>query len=87
MSMVAGSELPYGFDWSAILAPAESIVSSTWAVNNTAFDHVGDTVLGKISLIRVGGGVAGREAQATNTITTSDGNTYVKRIRLVCIAG
>lgn len=87
VSMVVGSELTYGFNWAAVLAPGESIVTSSWTINNTAFDFMGDTLAGNHALIRVGGGVAGRVAHATNTIVTSDDNRFVKRIRLVCIPG
>lgn len=84
--MVAGSELDYGFDWSAMLAPGETILSSTWEIDNTAFVHVDDAVVGAAALVRIGGGVAGRSAHARNTVTTTI-NVFVKRIRLVCIAG
>lgn len=87
VAMVAGSELDYGFDWSAVLVPGETIVTSSWTLNNSAFLHVGDTQDGSHTLIRVGAGIAGRVAHATCTMVTSLGNRFVKRIRLVCIPG
>lgn len=85
--MVAGSELNYGFNWGAVLAAGETIISSAWVVDNTAFEHVGDTIYNQHTLIRIGGGIAGRVVHAINTIVTSDDNRFVKRIRLVCIPG
>lgn len=84
--MVAGSELDYGFNWSDVLAPGETVLTSAWSINNDAFTHVGDTLDDSQALVRIGGGIAGRIAYATNTIVTT-ANRYVKRIRLVCIAG
>ena len=65
----------YSIDWSAILADAEIIEDSVWAVTPTGLDiGVGTTtIVGGVTTCWLSGGTIGDTYRVTNTIETDRG--------------
>ena len=65
-----GELLPYNINWSDMLAAGESILTSDPAIS------------GLETTTKVSGGAAGYNYVISNTITTSNGNTCVRRFNI-----
>jgi hypothetical protein len=67
----------YQVDWSAALAGALTIASSSWTVTPTEAGGVvvaGAGVDGRAATARLGGGIAGHVYRVGNRVTLSDGS-------------
>ena len=76
------SVLDYGIDWSTWLASGETISTSTWTVPagiTKDSDSKGDTS----TLMWLSGGTAGETYSLANKITTTDGRTCERSIRII----
>lgn len=82
-----GADLDYGFDWktNGWLEPDETIASSTWSVQPAGITLSRLQIAeGNITSVFAAGGTNGRQYVLTNTITTSEGRTDSRTIRLHC---
>lgn len=85
IDMAVGSDLDYGFDWSAKgwLSPGETIVTSAWATDDASITLHDDVVIDDtIAVVYATGGTLNAVARITNTITTSAGRVDKRSINL-----
>ena len=80
--------LDYSCDWAAFLAdggsPADSIVTSTWAVTPAGPVLSGDTTSGTLTTVFMSGAQAGRVYRLTNRVVTGQGRTADRSWTLRC---
>lgn len=73
----------YALDWAALLAPAETILTNTWAVTPAAELAIGvKSILGSVCTVWLSAGVAGTTYTLVNTITTSRGVTDERTVTI-----
>jgi hypothetical protein len=78
-----GELLPYNINWSDMLAAGESILTSVWIIVDNALINISDPAIsGLETTTKVSGGAAGYNYVISNTITTSNGNTCVRRFNI-----
>jgi hypothetical protein len=70
----------YTMDWTALLNSGATISTSAWTINPAGLTNVADSIVtGNLkTTIKVSGGVADTDYEATNTVTASDGETRVR---------
>lgn len=79
----AGETLPYNIDWSDMLASAETISTSTWAVSNSDMTLSDPQISSSITTTKASAGNSGYNYVLTNTIITSQSNTAVRRFNIL----
>jgi hypothetical protein len=72
--------IDYGINWEKDLQ-SDSIITSTW-ITPVGLTVDSDSVINKTTIIWLSGGVLGSTYELTNRITTSDGRTMDKTVRL-----
>ena len=73
--------LDYTIDWARVLTPdADAISTATWVVTG-AVEGAGSTS-GTRTTVYVSGGTVGTAAEATCTVVTTGGRTWVRSIAL-----
>ena len=65
----------YGFDWTAHLEDGDTIVGSTWVLED-GLVGTEDELVGNVAAVRVTGGTAGIQYRATNNVVTSQGDIF-----------
>ena len=78
-----GSNLDYGFNWSAWLAVGETITQSTWTVT-TGIVLTNQLISGSTTSTFASGGEASKIYQLYNTITTSADRIDSRTLTLSC---
>lgn len=77
-----GSEFDITLDWSKLLGD-DQINESTWELDAGIEEGTGgDSFTLQTTVIWLKGGVAGNEYEATNTIVTAGGRTFVRAARI-----
>lgn len=82
-----GADLDYGFDWreNKWLETGEIITQSAWTVQPEGITLTRQQIAqDAVTSVFAAGGVNGRQYVLTNTITTSEGRTDSRTIRLNC---
>lgn len=77
--------LDYGFDWAERLEPGETIVTSTWFINEALPEiELSDesVVSNRYTLVWISGGAVGERYSVTNRLTTSVGRIYDETARI-----
>jgi len=74
----AAAILDYGFNWSSVIASAESISSSSWTVSSSDLTVVSSNTSGTTTSAFISGGKDGYFYELTNTIATDQGRTMVR---------
>tara|TARA_R100000664_G_scaffold31307_1_gene44794 strand:+ start:63 stop:371 length:309 start_codon:yes stop_codon:yes gene_type:complete len=70
--------LDYAFNWSSVIASAESISSSSWTVSSSDLTVVSDSTSGTTTAAFISGGKNGYFYELKNTITTDQSRTFVR---------
>ena len=74
--------LDYYMDWTAWLA-GDTIVTSTWTATGGMVILTEDAILGSITQVWAGGGIAGELIDLTNHIVTTEGREEEHTLRLI----
>lgn len=75
--------LDYGIDWNAYLLTGELIVSSVWNVD-TGLTKSLEQILSGVTSLFITGGVPNTIYKLVNIITTNQGRTDARTIKLSC---
>lgn len=70
----------YQVDWADTLPDGQTIANSTWASVPSGLTLSGQSVDGLFTVTDVTGGINGKRYQITNTVVSSNGETYVDSI-------
>ena len=77
-------ELDYSIDWSPwLLEGADSISTSSWTATPDGLTIAAESVVGKRTVVWLGGGVSGSTYTIKNRITTSGGRTTTRIFDLI----
>lgn len=82
-----GAYLTYTIDWSDWLSLGANLSTSTWTIetipgDTTPITNEGTSIIDNQAVIQLQGGKAGEMYTITNTVTTDDGLTDVRRFRI-----
>ncbi len=77
-----GETLDYALDWSQAMENADAIATSTWSVESGGVSIPASTVNGKTVTVWVSGGTTNVPAIVKNTVTTTQGRTFVERLKI-----
>lgn len=80
---LTGETVDYSLDWTERLATAETLVTSTWAVEDSSLTLSGDSFDGNITSVFLAAGVAGNSYSILNTITTSASRTMQQVVTIL----
>ena len=75
--------LDYGIDWNAYLITNELIISSTWNID-AGVSKSSEQILNGVTSLFITGGVINTIYKLVNIITTSQGRTDARTIKLSC---
>tara|TARA_R110000851_G_C13098088_1_gene567771 strand:+ start:3331 stop:3636 length:306 start_codon:yes stop_codon:yes gene_type:complete len=74
----ANAILDYSIDWAALVGASEDITSSNWVASSTDITIVSNTISGTTTDVFISGGRNGYFYDLENTITTSEGRTFIR---------
>ena len=81
------SLLDYCEDWADFLSAGDTIATSVWAADSSDLVLTNPAIAGAITTVWASGGVAGREYQVSNTITTALGRRDIRYFVLSIVNG
>ena len=77
-----GAMLDYYLDWTAWLA-GDTIVTSTWTATGGTVMLSDEAIVGSVTQVWAGGGLAGELIDLTNHIVTTEGREDEQTLRLI----